>query len=157
MLLLFAVISRFAGLHHRSARTTIQLRRNAKVLALRKRLRKSGGPRETKISGILMKKLGRDPKKRPSKRLRQHGGGHDGHAPRHLLRRRSAVGGESAWWLGLALSRCGIFSTARPPASPLLCVWTDWAWIAGPPTPYRLPELKHQKSECGALRLQASS
>ena len=34
--------TRFAGLHHRSARTTIQLRRNAKVLALRRRLRKSG-------------------------------------------------------------------------------------------------------------------
>ena len=34
--------TRFAGLHYRSARTTAQLRRNAKVLALRKRLRKSG-------------------------------------------------------------------------------------------------------------------
>ena len=36
------------GLPYRSARTTAQLRRNAKVLALRKRLRKSGTTREEK-------------------------------------------------------------------------------------------------------------
>ena len=84
------------------------------------------------------------PEKRPSKRLRQHGGGRADPAHGDHHRRRSAAGTESARWLGSPSKRCGIFSPARPPASSPLCVWARGAGrqarfpLATPPQPFSL-------------------
>ena len=76
--------------------------------------------------------------------LRCNEGGRAGHAHQILLLLRSTAGAESASWLGSAQSRCGIFSTAPPPASPPSYVWAIGAGhlaafpLAPPPWPLSL-------------------
>lgn len=65
--------------------------------------------------------------KRPLRSLREH----DALAPRDRHWWRSCRGSEPARWPCPPLSRCGIPSTARPPSSPWLCVWSIWAGTPG--------------------------